>query len=203
MAMDLRHPYTMAYALYHTGFLHLLRQEPEPMRDRGVGVLDVADEYELPIWRALGTVLLGAAKTDMGHFDEGLAEIADGVAQYQGLRSPPVFWPLLMFVRARACARAGRPAEGLEFIDQSLGISRCAGILPPLFFAMKGDLLLALPERGCRRVVPARFRRRRGAGRQDAAAASRGRAVPGAADRRTELCARSMRRSRRASRRPI
>ena len=118
------------------------------MRDRGVGVLDVADEYELPIWRALGTVLLGAAKTDMGHVDEGLAEIADGVAQYQGLRSPPVFWPLLMFVRARACARAGRPAEGLEFIDQSLGISGDAGILPPLFFAMKGDLLLALPERG-------------------------------------------------------
>ena len=99
----------MAYALYHTGFLHLLRQEPEPMRDRGVGVLDVADEYELPIWRALGTVLLGAAKTDMGHFDEGLAEIADGVAQYQGLRSPPVFWPLLM-LRPRARVRARREA---------------------------------------------------------------------------------------------
>ena len=148
MAMDLQHPYSMAYALYHTGFLHLLRQEPEPMRDRGVGVLDVADEYELPIWRALGTILLGAAKSDMGHSDEGLAEIADGIAQYQGLRSPPVFWPLLMFVRARACARGNKPAEGLEFIDQALGIAGDAGILPPLFHAMKGELLLVLPERG-------------------------------------------------------
>ncbi|HZO58826.1 MAG TPA: adenylate/guanylate cyclase domain-containing protein [Solirubrobacterales bacterium] len=148
LAMELQHPFTMAYALHHTGFLHLLRQEPEPLRERAVGLLDVADEYELPIWRAVGTVMLGAAKTDMGHFDAGLAEIADGLAQYQGLRSPPVFWPLLMYVRARACARAGQPREGLGFIDEAIEISGGEGTLPPLFFVTKGDLLLALPDRG-------------------------------------------------------
>jgi hypothetical protein len=128
----------MAYALYHTGFLHLYRQEAEPMRDRAVGVLDVADEYEIPIWSALGRVLLGAARTDLGHYDEGLAEIEAGVAQYQGLRSPPVFWPLLLYVRARAFARAGRPAEGLEMIDQAIELS--GG--DPLTFVMKGDVLM-------------------------------------------------------------
>jgi predicted ATPase/class 3 adenylate cyclase len=135
---ELQHPYTMAYALYHTGFLHLYRQEAEPMRDRAVGVLDVADEYEIPIWSALGHVLLGAARTDLGHDDEGLAEIEAGVAQYQGLRSPPVFWPLLLYVRARAFARARRPAEGLEMIDQAIELS--GG--DPLAFVMKGDLLM-------------------------------------------------------------
>jgi predicted ATPase/class 3 adenylate cyclase len=142
VATELRHPFTIAYALYHTGFLHLFRQEPEPMRYRAVGALDVADEYELPIWRALGTVLLGAAKTDSGQFDEGLAEIADGVAQYQGLRSPPVFWPLLLYVRARGCARAGRSAEGVDFIDQAIELSGGTGTLLPLLYAMKGELLL-------------------------------------------------------------
>jgi adenylate cyclase len=111
------------------------------MRERGVGVLDVAAEYELPIWMAVGTVLLGAAKTDLGHLDDGLAEIRDGIDQYQGLRSPPVFWPLLLYVRARACARADRTAEGLDFIDQALAISGETGTLPPLFLAMKGELL--------------------------------------------------------------
>ena len=110
----------MGYALYHTAFLHVLRREPESIRDRAIGVLDVADEYELPIWRALGTVLLGAARADLGQHDEGLDEIRTGIAQYQGLRSPPVFWPLLLYVRARACMRAGRPAEGLDFIDQAI-----------------------------------------------------------------------------------
>ncbi len=146
LAMELRHPFTMAYALFHNSLVRLFRQEPEPMRDRAVGAVDVADEYDLPIWRAVGTVLLGAARTDMGHFDEGLAQIDDGVAQYQGLRSPPVFWPILLYVRARACARAGRPAEGLELIEQSLAITGEVGTLPPLFLAMKGELLLALPD---------------------------------------------------------
>ena len=53
-----------------TGFLHLLMQEPELVHDRAVSVVDVAEEYELPIWRAVGIVLLGAAKTDMGRFEE-------------------------------------------------------------------------------------------------------------------------------------
>ena len=78
LATELQHPFTMAYALFHTGFLHLFRQEPEPMRDRAVGAVDVADEYELQIWRALGTVLLGAARTELGHSNEGLAEISEG-----------------------------------------------------------------------------------------------------------------------------
>ena len=126
---ELQHPFSMAYALYHTGFLHLFRQEPEPMRDRAVGVIDVADEYELPIWRALGTVLLGAARVDLGQFDRGLDEIHDGVAQYQGLRTPPVFWPLLLYVRARAFARAKRPAEALDFIDQAIELSGGSALL--------------------------------------------------------------------------
>jgi tetratricopeptide (TPR) repeat protein len=148
LATDLRQPYTMGYALYHTGFLHLLRQEPELVRDRAVSLVDVAEEYELPIWKAVGTVILGAANTDMGHFEEGLAGIRAGVDQYQGLRSPPVFWPLLLYVRARACARARRPAEGLDFIEEAIEISSGAGTMPPLFFALKGELLLAMPERG-------------------------------------------------------
>jgi predicted ATPase/class 3 adenylate cyclase len=144
VATELQHPYTMAYALYHTGFLHMYRQEPEPMRDRAVAALDVADEYEIPIWMALGHVLLGAARTDLGHVDDGLAEIDDGVAQYQGLRSPPVFWPLILYLRARACARAGKPEAGLEFIDQAIELSGGA----PLDFAMKGELLLNLGDTG-------------------------------------------------------
>jgi hypothetical protein len=82
----------------------------------------------------------------MGHVEEGLAEISDGVAQYQGLRSPPVFWPLLLYVRARACARAGAPAEGLEFIDEAIQLSAGGGMLPPLLYTMKGELLLGLAD---------------------------------------------------------
>jgi tetratricopeptide (TPR) repeat protein len=88
LATELEHPFSLAYALFHAGFLHLWRREPELMRDRAVGVLDIADEHDLQIWRALGTCLLGAAKTGLGHSEEGLAEIRDGIALYNGLRTP-------------------------------------------------------------------------------------------------------------------
>ena len=145
LATELRHPFTMAYALFHTGFLHLWRREPELMRDRAVGALDVADEYDLQIWTALGAVLLGAAKTALGRVDEGLAEIREGVALYQGMNTPPVFWPLLLYVRAGASRRAGRADEGLAFIDEAIEIAGAGGSLPTVFYGMKGDLL-ALPE---------------------------------------------------------
>jgi hypothetical protein len=86
LKQSLEHPFTLAYALFHIGFLHLWRREPEPMRDRAVGVLDVADEHDLEIWRALGTCLLGAAKTGLGRSEEGLTEIREGFARVSGPR---------------------------------------------------------------------------------------------------------------------
>jgi hypothetical protein len=148
LAVKLKHPFTMAYALFHAGFLHLWRREAELVRERAVGVLDVMEDHDFPIWRALGTCLLGAAKTGMGRHDEGLAEIRHGMDLYQGMTTPPVFWPLLLFVQAGACARAGRAAEGLRLIDEALEIaSRGSGMtLLPEFHLLKGDLLLALSE---------------------------------------------------------
>jgi predicted ATPase len=148
LATELEHPFSLAYALFHAGFLHLWRREPELMRDRAVGVLDIADEHDLQIWRALGTCLLGAAKTGLGHSEEGLAEIRDGIALYNGLRTPPVFWPLILFVRAEACGRSGKPAEGLSLIEEALEVAdQGSGLtLLPEFYSLKGDLLLRLPE---------------------------------------------------------
>lgn len=149
LATKLEHPFTLAYALFHTGFLHLWRREPELVRDRAVGVLDVADEHDLEIWGALGTCLLGAAKTGLGHSEEGLAEIREGFDLYQGLRTPPVFWPLLLYVRAGAYAGCKRPDEGLGLIDEAIEIAdQGSGLtLLPEFYVLKGDLLLLLPER--------------------------------------------------------
>jgi tetratricopeptide (TPR) repeat protein len=148
LAVELEHPFTMAYALFHSGFLHLWRREPELVRDRAVGVLDVVEDHDFQIWRAVGTCLLGAAKTAMGRHDEGLAQISQGMDLYQGLKTPPVFWPLLLYVQSGACARAGRAAEGLDLIDEALEIAaRDAGkTLLPEFHVLKGDLLSAGPE---------------------------------------------------------
>src|SRR5439155_21247224 len=91
LATDLDHPFTMAYALFHAGFLHVWRREPGVVRDRALGVLELVEDHDFQIWRSLGLCLLGAANTDLGRYEEGLAQIRQGIDLYQGLKTPPVF----------------------------------------------------------------------------------------------------------------
>jgi predicted ATPase/class 3 adenylate cyclase len=156
LAVELEHPFTTAYALFHAAFLHLWRREPELVRERAAGVLDVVEDHEFQIWRAVGTCLLGAAETAMGHHDEGLAQIRQGMDLYQGLKTPPVFWPLLLYVQSGACAQAGRTAEGLAHIEEALDVAGGGSgttLLPELQL-LKGDLIAAGPEDNCAGAEP-------------------------------------------------
>ena len=155
LATELEHPFTLAYALFHTGFLHLWRREPELVRDRAVSALDIADEHDLQIWRALGSCLLGAAKTALSGSEDGLTDIREGIQMYQRLKTPPAFWALVLFLYANACARSRRAAEGLGLLDQATGLVaetlKHAGegsgtTLLPEFHLLKGNLLLILDD---------------------------------------------------------
>jgi predicted ATPase/class 3 adenylate cyclase len=145
-AAALDHPFTSAYALYHAGLLRLWRGEPQRSLDLALRLIDLADEHEFRIWSATGTVLLGASQVELGQPDEGLSRISTGMGVYGELRSPPIFWPFLLFLQARAFATAGRAADGLRVVDQCiamLGAESGAAILPEVW-TLKGDLLLAL-----------------------------------------------------------
>jgi len=146
LATGLEHPFTLAYGLFHAGYLHCWRREADLVRDRAERLLQLVDEHDFPLWRALGTCLLGAANTAMGQVEEGLAKVRQGVDLYQGLRIPPVFWPMLRALEAGAYGQAGRVEEALVMVDEALEISgRGSGTtVLPEFQLLKGDLLLAL-----------------------------------------------------------
>ena len=46
-----------------------------------------------------------------------------GIDLYQGLKAPPVFWPMLRSLEASAYGQAGRAADGLAMIDEALEIA--------------------------------------------------------------------------------
>ena len=140
-------PYSHAYGLFHSGLLHLWRSEPHLVEERATELLDHLADHDFPIWRALGTCLAGAATSLLGHPAEGLVQIGEGMHQYQGMRSPPVFWPFLRFMQAACLAGAGQVADALAVLDEILAIT---GDLSPaaIFNLMKGDLLLAVGDPG-------------------------------------------------------
>jgi predicted ATPase/class 3 adenylate cyclase len=151
LAGQLNHPFTLAYTRFHVGLLDLWRREYELVEARGNGVLEVAEEHDYSIWRALGLTLEGAAMTGLGRTEEGLARIDRGIALYQGLKTPAVFWPLLLSLKAGAFGLSGRPADGLELVGEAIAIMgedniREDNIQFPDFALLKGDLLLGLAD---------------------------------------------------------
>jgi hypothetical protein len=66
------------------------------------------------------------------------------MALYQELKTPPVFWPPLLAIRAGAHALAGRVAEGLALVDEALELAGGGDTSSiPELSLVKGDLLTA------------------------------------------------------------
>jgi hypothetical protein len=71
-----------------------------------------------------------------------------GVALYQGLTTPAVFWPLVLSIRARGFVLGGRPADALRLIDEALEAAGSEAVIYPEFGVLRGDLLIALGDTG-------------------------------------------------------
>jgi hypothetical protein len=146
LARQLNHPFTHAYALFHVGVLDVWRREFELVRQRARVAREVAEKHEYQVWKAVALVLHGVALTGLERHEEGLAQTAEGITLYEGLKTPPVFWPVLLSLRATALALGGRPADALDVIDRAIGMTGGDDILSPAFTVLKGDLLLAIAD---------------------------------------------------------
>jgi predicted ATPase/class 3 adenylate cyclase len=147
LARRLNHPFTLAYTLFHVGLLDLWRRDFELAYERSGGAVEVAEEHDYQVWRALGLALQGVATVGLGRSEEGVARTDRGIELYERLETPPVFWPILNSIKAGALGLAGRPAEGLDPIEEAIELSGPENIAYPEFALLKGDLLLALGDR--------------------------------------------------------
>jgi hypothetical protein len=132
--------------MFHAGLLRLLMRDGQAAQDLAVRLLEHADEHEFRIWTAAGGCLLGGAQVELGRLDEGLTGLHTGLDRYRELRSPPIFWPFLQFLDARASLLAGQPAAGLNAINSAIEILSPgvgASFLPDSYL-VKGDLLVAV-----------------------------------------------------------
>ena len=146
LAGQLDHPFTSAYAQFHSGLLHFWRREPEIVHDRAIRLLDFADEYDFRVWSAIGSCLLGAAQTALGRPEVGLVAVREGMAAYQDQVTPPVFWPMLLYLDAAASGLAGLPGQGIGPIDAAIELlaSSDRNALLPEMHLLRGDLLTSL-----------------------------------------------------------
>ena len=149
IAEELGHPYSAAYALFHVAFLDMWRRDWQRVHERAWAVLEIAEEHDYQVWKALAQIFLGVAETAGGRPEQGMALSDQGFGRYQDLTTPPVFWPLLLSVRARGLGMAGRPEEALDPIDEAIELMRGRdNVLYPQLPLVKGDLLVEAPGSG-------------------------------------------------------
>ncbi len=112
----------------------------------------MAADNDYPVWGTLATVLDGVSLTMLGDTEEGMRRTEAGIELYQGLTTPPVFWPLLLHLRGMAHGMAGDPRRGVELLEEAIAVvGRPGGFAPPEFHISMGDLLSRLPEPDVRR----------------------------------------------------
>lgn len=144
VARRLDHPFTLAYALYHTGFLEHTRRRFESVHERGDELAVVAAEHDYPVWRALASVLGGIARCGLGQADEGLAMTEAGHDLYRGLSTPPVFWPSLLGLIADGAVLAGQPDRALQLVDEAMAVTGSDEAAAATFLVLRGDILVLL-----------------------------------------------------------
>ena len=147
IARQLNHPYTLAYTLYHAAFLDFWKRDYQSILERTADAIRTSEEHGYQVWRAVSSVLQGTALIALGSPEQGQLQSDEGIALYQQLSAPPVFWPFVLSIRARGFELAGRPAEGLPLVDLTLDmLGDRLNLLSCEAPLLKGDLLLAIDD---------------------------------------------------------
>lgn len=151
LAQKMDHSYTKAYVRFHTGLLNMWLGNPEIALEHARAVLGLAEEHGFQIWNAVGACLLGAALTHLGDAEKGLILVEQGLAAYRerGMKTPPVFWPMLLHLSAGAYYAAAKPELGVARLNQALEAASGGSekTLKSEFLNLMGELLLAIsPE---------------------------------------------------------
>ena len=92
----------------------------EIARDSAQAVLEFAERHGFHIWSAVGSCMLGSALVNIGERERGLALIERGLNAYRGLKTPPVFWPMLLHLCAGAYGVASRSKVGLSLLSEAM-----------------------------------------------------------------------------------
>ncbi len=141
VAAELDHPYSIAYAHYHSGFLALNRGRFDDTAEHARQLARVAEENDYVLWQTLAKVLQGVSLTAGGMTEEGVAMTETGITIYQDLTTPPVFWPLVLALRSTVHAMAGNPAHALELIEEAIEVGAPDEGAYPEFRMFRGDYL--------------------------------------------------------------
>ena len=143
LAKELSHPFNLAYANACTAMLHVFRGEVDVVEDSAGTAIALSTERAYPYWLAMASVWRGWALAQRGEPERGATEIRQGLGALQAI-GVAFMRTLHLALLAEVHGKAGRPAEGLQLVDEALSAIAADGecVFAAEVHRGKGELLL-------------------------------------------------------------
>jgi class 3 adenylate cyclase/predicted ATPase len=145
LAQELTHPFSLAFALTFTAWLHGLRWEWPAAQERAETLMALAREQGFAQWLAVGLMQWGRTLALQGQSEAGITQIRQGLAAYRATGAE-FGRPFCLALLAETYGAGGQPAEGLRVLAEAVAAAYNVGErwYEAERHRLKGDLLLAL-----------------------------------------------------------
>jgi len=117
-AQKLAHPTTLCFTHSIVCRVYYLLGDMDALAWHSATVVRLADEHELSLWRALGSIYAGWSRAENGAPGAGAAMIRDGIAQYRA-GGAALSLPLYLASLAGLEKAAGKTREALELLGEA------------------------------------------------------------------------------------
>jgi tetratricopeptide (TPR) repeat protein len=155
LAQQLRNPLAVAWARFFTGALHVFLREPRHALEHVDPLIALSAEHGFALFVGLATIVRGAALSEDGRHDEGLAELRTGLDVYR-TTGQRVSHRLYLCWLAQAYAAAGAVEEAAATVHEALGMPTDERLFEPELHRLRAELLAR--QNGAPTTVEASFR---------------------------------------------
>ena len=141
LAEQLRNPLAVAWAEFFTGFFYVFLREPRRALEHADPLIALSTEHQFPLFLALATIVRGAAISEDGRHEEGIAELRKGLDLFVATGQRVAHRMYLSWL-AEACAAAGADADAAAVVEEGLGMRTDERLFEPALHQLRAELLV-------------------------------------------------------------
>jgi predicted ATPase len=143
LAHTLKHPYSLAYALNWSAWLHHVWGDQPTVDERARAAMLLSTEQGFALWLASTAMLRGLALVQQGQGEAGIAEIRQGIAAWRATGAE-IWRPYWLALLAEAYGKVGRAADGLSVLSEARATVQSTGehCWEAELLRIQGELLL-------------------------------------------------------------
>ena len=119
LALELKHPFSLAYAHCLSASLHQFRRQPEAVIEHAEAASAIAVEHDYTYWQGWAGIMHGWAEASLGEPGAGIERLKESYRIYKSTGAKQIV-PYILTLLAEMQGWAGSPRDGLRALTSVL-----------------------------------------------------------------------------------